>query len=100
MVMKVSNAPSGAAGRMTESDPPVRESCAMGRSGMASLDRLAGGAQGRAHDLDVGAAAAEIVAQRLANLLLGWMRVAQQQRFGGHDHAVETVAALRGLFPD
>ncbi len=45
----------------------------------------------------MGAAAAEIVLQRQANLSLGRMRVAGQEGFGGHDHAVEAVAALRGL---
>src|SRR5262245_46712964 len=46
------------------------------------------------------AAAAEIVAQRLQYLRLGGMRVDRKQRLGAHDHAVEAVAALRGLFLD
>src|SRR5437870_2424406 len=51
-----------------------------------------------AHDLDMRAAAAQIVTQRFHDLGLGWMCVARQQRLGRDDHAVKAVAALRGLF--
>src|SRR5882757_10279186 len=81
IVMNVSMSPPYAAGRMTDNDPGARESGSMGRSGMAvGCNRLARGAQHGAHDFDMGAAAAEIVAQRFEDLLLGRMRVAQQQR--------------------
>src|SRR5437868_131058 len=46
------------------------------------------------------AAAAEIVAQRRERLPLGWLWIDREQRLGGHDHAVEAVAALRGLLVD
>ena len=41
-----------------------------------------------------------LIAQRFEHLGLGGLRGAHQQRLGGHDHAVEAVAALRGLFAD
>ena len=47
-------------------------------------------------DLDMRAAAAEIEAQRLADLGLGRFRIAVEQGAGGHDHAVQAIAALRG----
>ena len=46
------------------------------------------------------AAAAQIIAQRLQRFTLGRVRVDREQRFRGHDHAVEAVAALRGLLFD
>src|SRR5215469_13768833 len=70
------------------------------RPSVASLDEMTGGTHRRAHDLDMRAAAAEIVAQRFADLSFRWSRRAQQQRLRGHDHAVEAIAALRGLLVD
>jgi len=46
------------------------------------------------------ATAAEIVAQRGERFLFRRLRVDREQRLGGHDHAVEAVAALRGLLVD
>jgi len=46
------------------------------------------------------ATAAKIVAQRIQRLFLGGMGIALQQRLGGHDHAAQTIAALRGLLTD
>src|SRR6185437_12030612 len=67
---------------------------------VARLDQMTGGAHRPAHDFEMRAAAAEIVAQRLADLSFRWSRCAQQQRLRGHDHAVEAIAALRGLLAD
>src|ERR1700733_5800009 len=70
------------------------------RSSIANLGGAACRLHHRAHDFDMRAAPAQIVTQRLHGLALGGVRIAQQQRFGRHDHAVEAVTALRGLFPD
>src|SRR3984885_7958584 len=67
------------------------------RASIACLDRATRGTHYRANDLHMRAAAAEIVAQRFHRLLFGRVRVAHQQRLGRHDHAVEAIAALRGL---
>src|SRR5882757_9047903 len=77
-----------------------RAGVAPNRSSIARLDRMAGGAHRGSDNLDMRAAAAEIVAQRFQHLVLGRIWVARQQRLGGDDHAVETVAALRGLLAD
>ena len=58
------------------------------------------GAQHRGDDAIVGAAAAEIAGQRLAHVGLGRLRLAVEQFLGRHDHAVDAVAALRGLLVD
>src|SRR5665647_1413116 len=70
------------------------------RPSILRLGEVAGGPHRRADDFDMRAAPAQIVAQRLEHLGLSRMRAAQQQRLGAHDHAVEAIAALRGLFPD
>ncbi len=44
------------------------------------------------------AAAAEVVVERLADLLIGGMRRAPDERGGGDHHAIGAVAALRRLF--
>src|SRR5215813_821188 len=46
------------------------------------------------------ATAAEIILQLGFDLLLGWVRVAPQQRGGLHDHAVDAVPALYRLLLD
>ena len=46
------------------------------------------------------AAAAQIIAQRFQHLVLGRVWRALQQRLGRDDHAVEAIAALRGLLVD
>src|SRR5207302_9948629 len=51
-------------------------------------------------DLNMRAASAQMIAQRFEHLVLGGVRRAHQQRLGGHDHAVEAIAALRGLLPN
>ena len=48
-------------------------------------------------DFKVCAAAAQIGRQGLSYLLLRGMRVAAQQCHGHHQHAIQTIAALRGL---
>lgn len=48
----------------------------------------------------MGAAATQVVGQFLADLAVAGVRVAIQQRLGGHHHAVDAVAALGGLFVD
>src|ERR1700756_1748991 len=70
------------------------------RPSTTDLGELAGCAHHRAEDFDMRAAAAEIVAQRLQRLLLGGPWIDREQRLGSHDHAVEAVAALRGLLID
>src|SRR6266702_2590461 len=76
-------------------DPP--RDCQMSPS-VASLSGKAGSPHRRAHDFDMRAAAAQIVAQCFLYLGLGRMRASRQQRLDADDHAVEAVAALRGLF--
>lgn len=56
------------------------------------------GALDRAHDPQVGAAAAQIVFQRLADLCVVRLLIAVEQRFCLHDHAVNAISALRCLF--
>ena len=46
-------------------------------------------------DLDMRAAAAKIEAQGFANVGFGRIRVGVEEGARGHDHAVETIAALR-----
>src|SRR3977135_29253 len=64
------------------------------------LGEAPGGPHRSAHDFYMRAASAQIMAQGFEHVGLGRMRGAHQQRLGAHDHAVETVATLRGLFPD
>src|SRR5262245_10843896 len=59
-----------------------------------------GGAQHRANDAVMGAAAAEIGRQRRAHIRRVRLRIAVEQLLGGHDHAIGTVAALRRLLLD
>src|SRR5262245_14577039 len=59
-----------------------------------------GGAQHRANDAVMGAAAAEIGCERRAHIRLARLRIAVEQLLGGHDHAVGTVAALCRLLLD
>src|SRR5262249_32248741 len=59
-----------------------------------------GGAQHGADDAVVGAAAAQVGGEALAHLGIGRMRVAVEQRFCTHQHAVDAVAALGGLLVD
>src|SRR3569832_718968 len=70
------------------------------RSSILRLGHRARRAHHRANDFDMRAAAAEAVAQRFHRLLFGRMRIAREQRLCRHDHAVEAVTALRGLFGD
>jgi hypothetical protein len=66
----------------------------LGRAVVVHLD-LPGGGHDRVDDLRVARAAAEVAADRLADLVLGRARVVGQQRLCGHDHARRAVAALR-----
>src|SRR5437016_2694426 len=59
-----------------------------------------GRAHHRAHDAVMGAAAAEIEHQPFAHLRLGRVWGAVQNGLGGHDHAVDAIAALRRLLVD
>src|SRR5258705_6214384 len=45
-------------------------------------------------------APAKVASQSLFDLFERWFRRSQQQRLGGHDHAVGAVAALGGLLGD
>src|SRR5271165_7222934 len=67
---------------------------------IADLGGVSGRTQRRAHDLDMGAAAAQIILQRLRDLRFAWSWIDVEQRFRRHDHAIEAVAALRGLLGD
>src|SRR3954449_5183349 len=71
-----------------------------GTPSITGLGELARRTHYGAKDFDMRAAATEIVAQRRQRLLFGGPRVDRKQRLGGHDHAVEAVAALRGLLVD
>ena len=51
----------------------------------------------RCDDLDMRAAATQIGRQGLTYLHVGGMRVATQQSHRHHQHAIQTIAALRGL---
>src|SRR5690606_10243935 len=48
----------------------------------------------------MGAAAAQVELELVADLLLGGMRIAIEQGLERHDHAVQTIAALRALLVD
>src|ERR1700750_3174089 len=54
----------------------------------------------RAQDFDVRAASAQIVSKRLDDFGFGRTRRTIEQRPGAHDHAVQAIAALRGLLLD
>src|SRR5262249_61015282 len=56
-----------------------------------------GGAQHRANDAVVGAAAAEVARKRRAHVRLARPRIAVKQFLRRHDHAIDAVAALRRL---
>src|SRR6185437_16939213 len=60
----------------------------------------AGGALDRARDRHVCAAAAFQPAERLGDLVIGRLVVLLEESSGGHDPAVETVAAQRHFFLD
>src|SRR5262249_21624844 len=59
-----------------------------------------GGAQHRANDAVMGAAATEIGCERCAHIRLVRLRITVEQLLRRHDHAVGTVAALRRLLLD
>src|ERR1700686_3242318 len=87
----------------TRAPPPVRNGRRPRRvtvPGMGPSSDLAAGALDGAHDAQVRAAAAEVVGERLLDLVLGRMLVLREQDGGLHDHAVDAVAALRGLLVD
>src|SRR5215510_4675665 len=67
---------------------------------IASPSRHAGRALDSGQDAHVGAAAAEIVGERLANVGVARLAVAREQRHRFHDHAIDAVAALRRLCID
>ena len=56
-----------------------------------------GSLDGRSHDFDVSAAAAQVVLELFPYLLFGGMRIAIKQRLNGHDHAVQAITALGSL---
>ena len=71
-----------------------------GRLQRGALRTQLHGAQGGLHDFHMRAAAAQVVVQLVAQLLLGGIGVAAQQGLHRHDHAVEAVAALGRLAVD
>ena len=65
--------------------------------------RLPSGSSRALHSGDdalVGATATEIVGERGTNFGIARALVFRQQRRGGHDHAVDAIAALSGLLID
>src|SRR5262245_45371785 len=67
---------------------------------MAASSRLTGGALDGAHDAGMGTAAADIVGERVADIRLGRILVAGEERDRLHDHAIDAIAALHGLLLD
>src|SRR5262249_8950197 len=61
---------------------------------------LGRGVQDRRDDPIVGAAAAQVAVQAGPAVLLARVRIAVEQRLGGHDHAVDAVTALSRLLGD
>jgi hypothetical protein len=66
---------------------------------MVSLSRLGGG-QRRRDDMRIGAAAAEVAADRRLTSLGRWIGHALQQRRAAHHHAGRAEAALQGIVLD
>ena len=92
-----------AAGRTTASVPTAFPDSRRDRAPAAEASSCAGQRRRQPHggdDLDMRAAAAEVEAQRLADFGLRRIRIGVDQRAGGHDHAVEAIAALRGVAGD
>src|SRR5699024_5296284 len=86
----------------TSAPPPWRRSRREGVKCLvmdASL-RVGRGALDGAHDAGVGAAAAQILRQRLLDLRLGRLLVPRKEGGRFHHHAVDAVAALAGLLLD
>src|ERR1051326_3722868 len=65
---------------------------------ICSCGAPSGGAQNRADDPIGAAAASKIASQCLADLCFAGMRRPVEQCLGGHDHAVDAIAALHRLF--
>src|SRR5262249_58570090 len=66
----------------------------------AASCHLPGRAFDRAQDPDMGAATAEILRKRRADLLLGRLACRPQECGRLHDHAVDAVTTLHGLLGD
>src|SRR5580693_2082396 len=77
--------------------PIVPRACRRRPPSALRLSRLPSCAHHGADDFNVSAAPAQIIPERFARLGFGRMSIDLQQRFGRHDHAVEAIAALRGL---
>src|SRR5262245_10754881 len=58
---------------------------------------LTGGVEDRLHDVVVAGAPAEVALERLADLLVGWVRVLLQVADRRHDHARRAVPALEAV---
>src|SRR6266576_753201 len=67
---------------------------------MAAPLRLSRCALDRAHNTSMGAAAAQIVGERVFDVALARLPVLGQERRRLHDHAVNAVSALRSLLVD
>ena len=83
--------------------PPRRRACPASpdnlRGGVPAAEARSCAGEGRCEphggdNLDVGAAAAEVEAQRLADVRVGRIRVCVDKSPRGHDHSVEAIAAL------
>ena len=64
------------------------------------LARIKDGPAGGGKNFHVRSAAAKVMPQRLADVLLGRIRPVHDQCGDGDDHAVETIAALGGILID
>src|SRR4051794_26128176 len=92
-----------ASAKLTTSEPaPLRSWRRSMRScGMSGPPRQGrGSALDRAHDAQVGAAAAQIVGERLLDVAVRGVAVPVEQLLGHHDHAIDAVAALHRLLVD
>src|SRR3981189_2300467 len=88
-------------GRQTTFLAEIQDGSALrARPAILRLDYTTGSPHRGPHDVNMRAATAQIIAQRFKHFGFGRVRGAHQQRLGGHDHAIEAIAALRGLFPD
>src|SRR5690348_2710344 len=70
------------------------------RSSIPRLQLMTGGPHRGSDNLDMRAVTAEVITQSLQYLRFRRTLIGGEQRLGAHDHAVEAVAALRGLFLD
>ena len=86
-----------AAGRTTASVPKARDSRRVANPAAEAASCLSERRREphRRDDLDMRPAPAQVEPQRLADLRVGRLRIDVDQGAGGHNHAIEAIAALR-----